>query len=242
MKVLKMKDKSDDFVIHKKDIDNVPFRSIICAKSGLGKTSLIASILCLPEFYSNDFKGENIYIFSPMKNDFKMQKIVEFKQIPKENIFTEYDDSILNNIYDELVDEFEIDIADKKKPKNCLILLDDISFSGALKKGTYNAINRVFMNGRKQSISIIITSQKYSQISTGQRSNASSVFFYNSSMREKELFEADNNYLENKKLFFKMMGENLKSKRDFIYVDYSVENVKDMYKNTQFESIIIPPM
>ena len=236
-KLLRMKDKSDDYVIKKKDLDSVPFRTIISGKSGLGKTSLIGSLLCLPDFYGSIFKGDNIFIFSPMKNDFKMEKIIEYKKIPKENLFTQYNDNKLNDIYDELVEKFEERIADKKKPENSLILLDDISFSGALKSGLYNAINRVFMNGRKQNISIMLSSQKYSQISTGQRSNASSIFFYNSSMKEKELFETDSNYKESKKEFFKMLSSNLKNKRDFIYVNYSAEDMSEIYRNTNFEII-----
>jgi HrpA-like RNA helicase len=236
-KILKMKDKSDNYVVQKKDIDNIPFRTLICGKTGAGKTSLIGSLLLLPDFYGKDFKGENIYIFSPLKNDYKMQAIIEYKDIPEDNVHTKYDDETLGDIYDELVNNFENDIIDNGKPVNSLILLDDISFSGALKEKQYGAVNRVFMNGRKSSISIIITSQKYSQIGSGQRSNASSMFFYNTNMKERELFELDANYLNSKKGFMRMLTNNLKAKRDFIYVDYSEDNVTDMYKNTDFKII-----
>ena len=64
-KCLRMIDKSDDYTIDKPLIDSLPFRMIICGKSGLGKTSLIGSMLLLPEFYGNDFKGDDIFIFSP---------------------------------------------------------------------------------------------------------------------------------------------------------------------------------
>ena len=234
-----MKDISDSFVIKKDGLDSVSFRSIICGKSGVGKTNIIGSLLCLKENYSDLFLGKHIFIFSPLKNDFKMESIIKFKSIPKENVFTEYNDDILNNIYDEIVDDFESQIENKKIPNNYLILLDDVSFDGSLKKGNYNAINRCFMNIRKHCGSILISSQKYSQISTGQRSNASSVFFFNSNMKERELFEADNNYIGSRKAFFAMLEDNLKNKRDFIYVNYSVDTVDKMYRNSKFELIDI---
>ena len=161
------------------------------------------------------------------------------KDIPPDNIFTEYDDDVLNALYDSLVDEYEENLEDgvkDKKKLNSLIILDDMSFDGSLKSGMYNAINRVFMNGRKNMISICVSSQLYVQISTGQRSNATSIFFYNSSMRQRELFETDNNYLQSKKQFFKMLDDNLKNKRDFIYVNYSNEKDK-FYLDKDFNVI-----
>jgi hypothetical protein len=231
-----MIDKSDDYTINKPMIDSLPFRMIICGKSGLGKTSLLGSLLLLPEFYGKDFKGENIFIFSPLKNDFKMETIIEQKNIPEENIFTEFDDDILNAIYDNITDDYEMRVKEGLKPIHKIVILDDLSFSGCLKGGLYNSINRFFMNGRKHLASIIITSQKYSQISTGQRSNASSIIFYNSSMKEKELLETDANYLESKSKFMKMLSDNITNKRDFIVVNHSNE-LKDLYLNKDFETI-----
>ena len=239
LKLYKMIDKTDSNTTEKDIIDNVPFRMIICGRSGLGKTSLIGGLLLLPNFYKNDFLGERIFLFSPMKNDYKMSVIVKEKDIPADNIFTEYDDDVLNALYDSLVDEYEENLEDgvkDKKKLNSLIILDDMSFDGSLKSGMYNAINRVFMNGRKNMISICVSSQLYVQISTGQRSNATSIFFYNSAMRQRELFETDNNYLQSKKQFFKMLDDNLKNKRDFIYVNYSNEKDK-FYLDKDFNVI-----
>ena len=239
LKLYKMIDKTDSNTTEKDIIDNVPFRMIICGRSGLGKTSLIGGLLLLPNFYKNDFLGERIFLFSPMKNDYKMSVIVKEKDIPPDNIFTEYDDDVLNALYDSLVDEYEENLEDgvkDKKKLNSLIILDDMSFDGSLKSGMYNAINRVFMNGRKNMISICVSSQLYVQISTGQRSNATSIFFYNSAMRQRELFETDNNYLQSKKQFFKMLDANLKNKRDFIYVNYSNEKDK-FYLDKDFNVI-----
>jgi len=237
-RILRMKDKSDDYVIHKNDLDNVPTRLIISGKSGVGKTNIIGSLLLLKENYGGIYKGSNIYIFSPMRNDFKMQKIIEILEVDANNIYEEYNDEILNNIYDEIVDKFEEKISEKKKPEPSLILLDDIVFSGVAAK-RFSAINRVFFNIRKHLGSIYISTQKWSMCATSQRSNASSIIFFNTNQKEKELFESDANYLGSKKAFFKMMEDNLVNKRDFIYVDFSQDEVKNMYKNKDFETIDI---
>lgn len=236
--IRKMKDKSDDFVIKKDKLDDIAFRTIISGRSGLGKTNLIASLLCLPQNYGNNFKGENIYIFTPLKNDFKMENLIKFKEIPMENVFTEYSDDILNSIYDDIVDDFELHILEKKVPPMKLIVIDDVSYTN-LFTSKKNALNRCFMNLRKHGGSILVSTQKYSSYAPGIRSNASSIFFYNGSMREKELFELDANYIGNRKGFFKMLSDNLTSKRDFIYCNFTAENVKDMYMDKDFNIIDI---
>lgn len=239
IRIYKMIDESDSHTTEKKLIDNIPFRTLLCGRSGLGKTSIIGSLLLLPQFYSKDFLGSNTYIFTPLKNDNKMKTIIKQNQISEENIFTEYDDEVLNTIYDFITDRYEemieMGVKDKKK-LNSLIVIDDMSFDGSLKSGLYNAVNRVFMNGRKHLCSIIISSQKHSQISTGQRSNATSIFFYNSNEKEKELFSSDNNYMGTKKQFNDLMLDNLKKKRDFIYVNYSNEK-DEYYLDTDFNVI-----
>jgi len=237
-KIYKMKDPSDGFVTKKEKLDDVPFRTLICGRSGIGKTNSVASLIAIPENYGNDFRGEHIYIFTPLKNDFKMKNLIEFKEIPTENVFTEFSDEILNTIYDDIVTDFELHILEKKKPPNKLIILDDVSFSNKL-ANKKNALNRCMMNLRKHGGSILISTQKYSMLSTGIRCNASSIFFYNGSMKEKELFELDANYIGNRKGFFKMMSDFLTTKRDFIYCNFTSENVKDMYLDKDFNIIDI---
>ena len=55
-------------------------------------------------------------------------------------------------------------------------------------------------------------------------------------MKERELFESDNNYLQSKKQFFRMLDDNLKGKRDWLYVNYSNEKDK-FYLDKDFNVI-----
>ena len=235
-KIQRLKDKSDDNVIDKGLIDNVPFRTILCGASGLGKTNFLANMILKNEWYNKEFYGDDIYIFSPLKNDNKMNIIISQKEIPEENVFTEFDDDILKEIYDLSVREFEERTNAKKRIYNKLIILDDLSYSGVLKEKQMGQINRVFCNGRKHNISIIITSQKYTQISTVARVNFTSAVLYNTSNSQVEAIENDVNFLKSKKAFKNMFREEVKEKRDFLYVCFSNEK-KDMYLSSEFKVI-----
>lgn len=237
-KVLRMIDQSDDFTTDKGLLPKVPFRGILCGKSGSGKTSALGSMLLLPEFYLNDFQGEDIYIFSPLRNDFKMQTIIETKDIPDGNITTDFDDELLGMIYDKLVSEFEHDLQIEKIPSNKLIILDDLSFSGALTSGRYNNISRVFCNGRKQNISIILTTQLYTHILPVCRENASFLIMYNTSLKQLESVAEEWNYLSTKKAFITMFRNNVKEKHDFLVINHSNKS-EHMYLDKNFEPIFL---
>jgi len=235
--ILKMKDLSDDFTINKGLLPNLSFRGIIVGRTGSGKTSALGSLLLLPEFYLNDFKGENIYIFSPLKNDFKMQTIIETKDIPDSNITTDFDDEVLGMIYDKVVSDFERAIKLDAQPEHVLIVLDDLSFSGALKSGTYNNIARVFMNGRKQMVSIILTTQFYHHILNSVRQNASFIMLYNTSLRQLDSIMEEHNFLPTKKMFISMFREEVKKKTDFMVINHDNEP-ENMYLDKNFEPIL----
>ena len=232
--IKKLKDKTDNNVIEKTNIDNVPFRMVICAKTGLGKTNLLANLLLRPEFYLNDFHGDDIYIWSgSLSGDAKLKTVIEQKNIPEGNTFDGYNEDILKELYDVFVDEFNERTASKKRIYNKLIILDDLSYTKCLKDKNATYINKVFMNGRKFNISIIITSQKYTDISTSQRANFSSCILYNSANSQVEKFEMDTNHMKNKKSFFNMWHNHIKEKRDFIVVNHS-NPIEDMYLNKDF--------
>ncbi len=236
-KILRMKDPSDSYVIDKTPLDNVPFRMIIAGKSGVGKGVLLGNLFLRKEFYLNDFHGDDVYIFSPLHNDNKMKTLIKVKEIPEENIFEEYDKVILETIYNNAVKDFDERVRAGKKPYNVCIILDDLSHSSAFVERKDNPVNMYFTNCRKHNISILITSQKYaSQISTCQRANFSSLIAFNTSNKELEAIEADNNYLPNKKSFMNMWRSEIKGKRDFLVINHSNE-VDKMYLDKDFKPI-----
>jgi len=73
----RFRDKTDKFVVKKSNgMFDLPARVMICGSSGSGKTQMLLSLLLSDDAYLKDFKGENIYIWSPMINDAKLEYLV----------------------------------------------------------------------------------------------------------------------------------------------------------------------
>jgi len=233
--IYKVKDSAENYYIHKDVIFDLPFRLLIIGKSQLsGKSNLILNLMLRPEYYGDDFKGENIYIVSPsVKNDDKLKKFIEVKDIPEENIMMEYDEEVLKELYKMIQQDYEEAVADKKKPENTLVVFDDVSHSGDLKTKKGGIINKMFMNGRHILLSTLITSQKYSDISTGARENATGLMVFDCSNKQLELIETDHNILDSKKQFNKLFRDITSVKHDFFVINYT--NPKEhRYQDEEF--------
>lgn len=237
LQVRLIKDKGDKTSTDKDILFNIPLRLLIVGKTGSGKTNLLVSLLTQDEFYNKDFRGRNIYIFSPMVNDYKLEFLVDKKNIPDLNIYTEFDNELLRALYDKLTEEFETEMLLSRKVSNKLIILDDLSFDGSLKKGLYNMVQKIFCNGRKHNISIIITSQYYSHISPVCRTNCSGAILFTMNDRQLDFVTEENNYLDTKKEFKALMKKHLKEKHDFISINYSNTRYKGLYLSKDFEKL-----
>lgn len=237
MKIYRVKDKAEKHY-SKHQLFDLPMRLLIVGKSQLsGKSNFIVNLMLRPDMYNEYFDGEDIYIVSASIDiDKKLQILIETKEIPDYNLFREYDEEVLMTLYDDIEEQYKEAIDNNEKPKNKIIIFDDISFKGDLKKKQHGVINKIFSNGRHINLSSIITAQKYSDILTGARENATGAIFFNCSQKQLELIEMDHNYLQSKKDFFKMFRGCMMDKHDFFAVNYS--NPKsDMYLNSNFEII-----
>ena len=234
-KILKVKDKSDKFVVEKEKIFDLPMRLLLVMRTGGGKSNLIVNFF-RPEFYGNDFFGDDISIVSPMINDNKLENLVLFKEIPDDNVITEFDTDILEAWYDKNTEEFKERVEAGKKAFNKIIIIDDFSFSGKLREGQFNIINKIFCNGRKHNISIILTSQFYNHILPSCRSQATGIIIGNQSDRQLDIISDDNNFLKNKKEFKTMFRKYVKEKHDFLVINYSNKK-SEMYLDKNFNVI-----
>jgi hypothetical protein len=233
--IYKVKDGAENYYTHKDIIFDLPFRVLIIGKSQLsGKSNLILNLMLRPEYYGSDFKGENIYIVSPsVHNDDKLKKFIEVKDIPQENIMTEYDEEVLKELYKMIQQDYEEAVGENKKPENTLVIFDDISFNGDLKSKKGGIINKMFMNGRHILLSTLITAQKYSDISTGARENATGLMVFDCSNKQLELIETDHNCLDSKKDFYKLFRNITGVKHDFFVINYT--NPKEhRYQDQEF--------
>ncbi len=233
--ILKVKDKTDSYYTHLKDIFDIPFRLIIVGKSFLsGKSTVILNLLLRDNFYKDHFaSGEDIYIVSNNKMDAKMRILKEEKDIDSSH-FVEFSEPNLEAIYEEVEEKVLEAVADGKKPPNSLIVIDDVAFTGALKEKVNGTLSRIACNGRHINLSMIITAQKYSQISTVIRTNVSGAILFANSAKEVDLMADDLNYLDSKKDFVKMFRSATKGKNEFMVVSFSND---DIYMDSKFKPI-----
>lgn len=241
LKFRKIKDTSDKLInVDKDQLFNLPMRLMIVGKSGSGKTSALVSLLLDKRYYNKDFKGDNIYIFSPMQNDHKMELLIDKKSIPMINIYNQFDDDILNELYNNLVEQFKTEKElKKKKISNKLVILDDLSFDGSLRNGNYNSVARLMMNGRKHGISVIVTAQYMSHILPSCRFNANSLILFNMNEKELDLVADEQNYSGMPKRKFKdLIRSQLNEAHDHIIINYTNNRKSGIYLNSNFEKII----
>lgn len=236
-KILKVIDKSDNHIIDNGILPDVRFFGLLCGKTGASKTTLMVNMICSKEFpYDAIFKGSDIRVFSSsLSSDEKIKKMIEYKQIPEENLYDKYDNQILHDLYDEIEENYNEKIENGEPPDYPLIIIDDLSFNLGRGKD-FNALIRFAQNSRKLSCSVLITTQHYAQIPLSVRNNISFAVLYNTSSKNLAIIEEEHNYLENKKAFFSMWRTNVLSKRDYIVVNYDNDNL-EIYLDKEWKPI-----
>ena len=235
--ILKMKDKSDKLHIDKKLLFNLPAKIAIVGRSQLsGKTNMVSNFLLRDIFYKNEFAPENIFIISPsLKTDKKLATIIEERDIPEENLFTEYQEEVLEALYEMLKDEYNEKISEGEQPQHKLFLFDDMSASGKLKEKMNGIMSKIFCNGRHILLSVIVTSQKYSDILTSCRENLTGGIFFAGTNKQLELIYDDHSHYD-KKTFINLIRKTTKEPHSFFVVNYSNPH-ETRYMNSLFKPI-----
>lgn len=243
IEILKLKDKTDKYT-KKKKIFDLSFRLLIISKTGMGKTNILSNLLLRSgnAFYRKDFKADNIYIFSgSLEGDFKVKTICEELEVEKTNCFNHYDNDLVNAVYDNIVEDYNDAMDNEEKPYHSLIVFDDLNFDNSMRGAEGDsAINRIFMNGRKFLVSVIVIGQKYGGnggLSNAIRENADGLILGKATKKQIELIELDHNYIvgkNSKKDFIDMYLNNTEGKRDFLVINYSKDSI---YFNKNFVPI-----
>ena len=234
--ILKVKDSTDDFTIDIPRIISVPFRMLVNAKSGLGKSNFLCNIFLNDAFpYKKIFKSDDIYLFSPtVKGDKKLEILAEELEVPDSNCFDELDDSLIDDLYENLVDDYKEKISNKETPNHTLVIIDDFSSSGLMAK-RYNKLVKFYCNSRKFLCSIVILQQSYVHTNPSIRENSNALVIFNTSNKNLEKIEAEHNYLKTKKQFMEMFRSNVKD-RDFLLINYTNKQ-EELYLDSCFEPI-----
>ena len=242
IKMLVMKDPISKFKIKKKLIGDLPLRGIILGNSGSGKTSLLGLMIIDPmdQFYGKDFEGSDIFIFSgSLKTDAKIQGIVDSKEVPSENVFDDYYDEELGLVYDLIEDNVAMAKEEGESARHSLIVLDDLTYNSKISAKRNNSLKKVYLNGRKNLISVLCVSQSYTTgLQPAIRENSNFIICYQMTNRQLERIEHEHNYLNSKKAFFEMFRDNVKERHDFIVINYT-NKMKEMYLDKNFNVIDI---
>ena len=235
--MLKVRDISDSFYTKVPDMFDLPMKLLITSKSqyGCGKTTIVANLLANPDFpYHKLFDGDDIYIVSNNELDNKLDMLAKRLKIPDGNRMN-YDEDLLEVLYEQLEEEFMEAKEEGEKPTNKLILFDDCGYSGDLKNKNFGIISKIISNGRHALISSIFNVQKYTQASSTLRTNASAMIIGGVSSKELDLIIEDVNMFPKKQDFVKLFRENTKGSRDFFVVNFTGDD--GIYYNKNFEPI-----
>ena len=150
IQIYKMKDKNEKFHIKKKNLFDIPFRLLVVGKSQLsGKSNFVANLLLQEDsrLYRDNFDGSNIFIWSPsLKTDYKIKTIIAELDIPKENLFTEFDENTIEAIYELTKDEFNEAVEEKEKPEK---------YTDILTSARENCSGAVFFSGTDRQLDSI---------------------------------------------------------------------------------------
>lgn len=247
VKILKMKDDAQDERIEKEFGFDLPFRILLVGKSQLsGKTNHLGNMMLRPfsdddfegrEFYMKDFLGRNIYIVCPsLALDRKWPEIINGKQIPEGNIMTRYDETELQNVYDQIKLRYLEDRRANRPGEHSVIILDDCAFSGALKEKMNGVLNEIACNGRHILLSMLVTSQKYTSIHTCIRENATGLVLWGCSNKQLDLIMEDHCEIQ-KKDFVKMFRDTTKEKHSNMVINYSNDYDKRLM-NQYFQPLL----
>ena len=237
--IYKARDSSDSFIIKKGILPQVPFRGLLIGRSGSGKSSILSNLIANPDFYEKDFDGEDIYIFTGSRGDIKMNNLIKYKEIPESNVFDGFQDHIVEELYETMVEEFNDAVENKRKPPQKLFILDDVFFSNQFRSESQkdSMLLKLFQNGRKYLASVLCLAQKASSIATPIRENSSFVITFPASNKQIELLESDYNYLPSKQDFIRIFKEATKDKHDFLFINMDAPLEKRyMDKNFNFLS------
>jgi hypothetical protein len=135
--------------------------TLFVAPTNTGKTNLIINLLDRKEFYKKAF--DKVYLFSNTYNTDSIWKVC--KTIDPEDTFINYSDQDLQDIVDNQEESIK-----NKKPLNTLIIFDDIIQQINKNK---SLINDLVARNRHYKLTIWITTQKFSKVSTIIRNNIS---------------------------------------------------------------------
>ena len=206
------------------------FAMLIVGKPGMGKTSLIISLICKQGKCFNR-KFDRVFIWSPslitMDED-------PFELVPEDQKFEEATFENISQVLDEI----------KSSGEKILFILDDViaDIRGKGKGATENLLQKIFFNrrhlaGAGGSVSIIATSQTYNKIDPKLRKTASQLIIYRNPQKKEIESIFEEVILIPKKEFMDTLKYVYDKPHNFLYIDTTLPENRMIHKN--FTGLII---
>lgn len=183
-------DQSDQVIFADQDdrIPCHPFRLLLIAPSGTGKTTILVNMLLRPEFYFNYFN--DIRIVSPsIFTDYKWKPVRDTipDDLKPQHLYESFDPGMVSEILHrqrEIIKELD---GHKELAPRILLLFDDILAEKLFRVASTGPLEDLFARGRQLNISVIVSSQFYKEISTRARDNPTNIVIMNIGRNKKEL-------------------------------------------------------
>jgi hypothetical protein len=223
-----------------KHVMKIPFRQMVLGSSGMGKTNNIIHQITNKNFYRNCFS--RIFVFSPSINIDKSWDILKDYQKSilhaddDENLyFEDYNEQDLQNIIDtqyKIITHLK-DVLKKKVMFSILIVIDDHADNGNMVHNNNNILSSLFIRGRHNFISCIISSQKYVAVANIIRCNLSAIIIFRlKTLAELTMVLNEFSALIDKKLLLEIYNKCTAEKFNFLYININAPNIHEMfYKN-----------
>jgi hypothetical protein len=200
------------------------FAMLIVGKPGMGKTSLILSLVCKTGKCFNQ-KFDKVFVWSPslitMADD-------PFEIIPEDQKFEEATLENIQGVLNEI----------KNSGEKILFIMDDViaDIRGKGKGQIENLLQKIFFNrrhlaGKGGSVSIIATSQAYVKICPKLRKTCSHVIFYENKNKKELQSLFDETILIPQKEFYDVLRYIYDKKHNFMYIDTTLPEDKMIHKN-----------
>jgi type IV secretory pathway VirB4 component len=216
-------------------VPKVPIRMILLAPSGSGKTVLISNLIM------NIYRGcfERIYIFSPSVDidatwgPVKKYQQDDMKVIQKDReklYFDHYDPNDLERIIDTQHKVTKLVKAQgRKKMFSILIVIDDFADDANFTRHS-KLLHSLYTRGRHNSISTIVSTQKFAAIHPIIRVNATSLIVYRlRNNKELESFLEEVSGLTGKKDLLEIYRLATADEYSFLYCNLTARNVQEMF-------------
>ena len=219
-----------------KEAMQVPYRLMLIAPSGSGKTILIQNLII--DIYDKVF--ERVYIFSPSifvdsaYNSIKdyQKNIMKVEENENKLYFDHYEHEDLEKIISQQHDLI-LHMKSKKMKSlfNILIVIDDFADDPSFSRQS-KLLWSIFCRGRHNSISVIISTQKFRAIANIIRLNCSAIIVFkikNSNDLDAIIEELSGALSNDKKTFLEIYNLAIKEPYSFLYVNLAAKNLNDMF-------------